>query len=71
MTLLFLPSTLIATLFGSNFFDFGSDDKDEKGAVQVSGLFWIFWAISLPFTAVVMTLWLMKARVKKTVDDVV
>lgn len=69
MTLVFLPGTLIATIFGSNLFDFGLDDKDGVAKLRVSKLFWIFWAVSLPFTAIVIVLWLwlMKVGIKRSV----
>ncbi|OJD30626.1 mg2+ transporter zinc transport protein [Diplodia corticola] len=58
ITLVFLPSTLIATVFSSSFFDFtmADDDNNETG-VHLSSLFWIFWVISIPITLVVVCLW--------------
>ncbi|KAL1616179.1 hypothetical protein SLS56_011503 [Neofusicoccum ribis] len=55
ITLVFLPSTLIATVFSSSFFDFSVDNKSSS--VHLSSLFWVFWVISIPITAVVVYLW--------------
>ncbi|KAL1615921.1 hypothetical protein SLS54_008755 [Diplodia seriata] len=57
ITLVFLPSTLIATVFSSSFFDFSMADDDKTTGVHLSSLFWIFWVISIPVTLVVVSLW--------------
>ncbi|KAL1646100.1 hypothetical protein SLS58_003520 [Diplodia intermedia] len=57
ITLVFLPSTLIATVFSSSFFDFSMADDDKTTGVHLSSLFWIFWVISIPVTLVVVCFW--------------
>ncbi|KAB2581266.1 hypothetical protein DBV05_g268 [Lasiodiplodia theobromae] len=57
ITLVFLPSTLIATVFSSSFFDFTTADDDKSTGVHLSSLFWIFWVISIPVTLVVVSCW--------------
>ncbi|KAK5129688.1 hypothetical protein LTR04_005030, partial [Oleoguttula sp. CCFEE 6159] len=56
MTLIFLPGTLIASLFSSNFFNFsvGSDGQSE---VRLSSYFWVFWIIAVPLTVLTVVLW--------------
>lgn len=56
ITLVFLPSTLIATVFSSSFFDFSVED-DQTSGVHLSSLFWVFWVIAIPVTAIVVYLW--------------
>ncbi|OJD18766.1 hypothetical protein AJ78_01237 [Emergomyces pasteurianus Ep9510] len=55
--LIFLPGTFISTLFGMNFFEFSVDNNTGKQTFAMSDKFWIYWAISLPVTAVVILLW--------------
>ncbi|TKA61518.1 hypothetical protein B0A49_08339 [Cryomyces minteri] len=56
MTLIFLPGTLIASLFSSNFFNFsvGSDGQSE---VRLSSYFWVFWIVAVPLTVLTVVLW--------------
>ncbi|PGH18295.1 hypothetical protein AJ79_00634 [Helicocarpus griseus UAMH5409] len=56
--LVFLPGTFISTLFGMNFFDFAIDDKTGKETFKTSERFWMYWAISLPVTAIVILIWI-------------
>ncbi|EKG16482.1 Mg2+ transporter protein CorA-like/Zinc transport protein ZntB [Macrophomina phaseolina MS6] len=56
ITLVFLPSTLIATVFSSSFFDFSIGNADGA-SIHLSSLFWVFWVIAIPVTAVVVYLW--------------
>lgn len=56
ITLVFLPSTLVAAVFGSSFFDFDMDDE-KNSITHISPLFWMFWVISVPVTVVVVLLW--------------
>ncbi|KAL8902506.1 MAG: hypothetical protein Q9207_004645 [Kuettlingeria erythrocarpa] len=44
----FIPMTFIATLFGMQFFAYSVD----SGVWDVSGQFWIFWAVGIPCTSV-------------------
>ncbi|KIW66591.1 hypothetical protein PV04_05909 [Phialophora macrospora] len=55
-TLIFLPISTVATIFGSQFFNF--IDSDSQDAFHVSTKFWIFWAITVPLTIVVLTIWI-------------
>ncbi|KAI9836443.1 MAG: hypothetical protein M1819_001475 [Sarea resinae] len=45
ITLLYLPSTFVATIFGMDFFNFGGDSR-----LQVSPQLWIFFAFAAPLT---------------------
>ncbi|EXJ58119.1 hypothetical protein A1O7_05543 [Cladophialophora yegresii CBS 114405] len=55
-TLIFLPISTVATIFGSQFFMF--IDSGDRDAFHVSPQFWIFWAITVPLTIVVLTTWI-------------
>ena len=50
MTMLFLPGTFFAALFALPFFKW-----DEKNVAQKK--FWVYWAFTLPVTALVFILW--------------
>lgn len=56
VTLLFLPTTTVATIFGTEFFDFG-----EEG-FRVSRWIWLFVLLSLTISAIVFAVWVMKNR---------
>ncbi|OTB05610.1 hypothetical protein M426DRAFT_10358 [Hypoxylon sp. CI-4A] len=51
LTMLFLPATFVATLFSTTFFSF-----DEDGWL-FSKAFWIYWAVVIPLTIVVLLAW--------------
>ncbi|KAH7138860.1 hypothetical protein B0J11DRAFT_574805 [Dendryphion nanum] len=53
--LLYLPGTFISGLFGMNFFDF--DASAEKESWRVSDKFWLYWAITIPVTALTVMIW--------------
>ncbi|KAL8855913.1 MAG: hypothetical protein Q9178_007479 [Gyalolechia marmorata] len=53
LTMVFLPSTTIATIFSM-----GPFWSNESGSTfSVSSEFWLYWAVTLPLTAVVMVVW--------------
>ncbi|KIW48924.1 uncharacterized protein PV06_01480 [Exophiala oligosperma] len=54
-TLIFLPISTVATIFGSAFFNFGGN---ERGDMSLSKHFWVFWVISVPLTVAVLTIWI-------------
>lgn len=56
MTLIFLPAGTVAAMFGSQFFNLSLDDTGAQHFI-VSPLFWIFWTICLPVTAILVVLW--------------
>lgn len=51
LTMIFLPATFICALFSTTFFSF--DVKSWK----VSNQFWIYWAVVVPLTLVVVFMW--------------
>ncbi|KAJ9640451.1 hypothetical protein H2199_005990 [Coniosporium tulheliwenetii] len=57
MTLIFLPATTIASIFGSQFFTAPARDEDGGVDFRVSPYFWVFWVISVPVTLLVLILW--------------
>ncbi|KAI0870020.1 hypothetical protein GGS24DRAFT_126385 [Hypoxylon argillaceum] len=58
VTLVFLPGSFVATLFGTSLFNWMPDD----GGQIVSGSFYVFWAISAPLTIVILILWVVWFR---------
>ncbi|ETN44072.1 uncharacterized protein HMPREF1541_10937 [Cyphellophora europaea CBS 101466] len=53
LTMFFLPATYICALFSTTFFSFGAQ------GLEVSGKFWLYWAVTIPATAsIVMGYWL-------------
>lgn len=52
MTMAFLPATFFAALFSVPMLDWGSD-------IVVQERFWVYWAFTLPFTALVFGVWLL------------
>ena len=48
----FLPGATIAGVFSTSFFSFNNPD-----APMVSGSFWIYWAVTIPVTIVIVAWW--------------
>ena len=63
-TLVFLPISTVATIFGSQFFSFNPPETEvpaggpEAADFVLSKDFWLFWAITVPLTVIVVSLWL-------------
>ncbi|KAI0149820.1 hypothetical protein F4776DRAFT_603320 [Hypoxylon sp. NC0597] len=51
LTMIFLPSTFIATLFSTTFFSFAEDGW------LASNAFWIYWVVVIPLTIAVVLVW--------------
>ena len=51
LTTVFLPGTFVSSLFSTTMFDF------RNPPYQVSGVFWIYWAVTIPLTLVVVGVW--------------
>ncbi|KAI1131455.1 hypothetical protein F5Y10DRAFT_233689 [Nemania abortiva] len=58
VTVIFLPSTFVASILGTNFFNF------DGMVFAVSGLWWILPVISIPLTLVVLVLWYKWSKVR-------
>lgn len=58
LTTLFLPGTFIAALFSTSMFNFDHD------SIQVSRLFWVYWAVTVPLTIIVVVVWQVWLRVR-------
>ncbi|KIW19460.1 hypothetical protein PV08_00032 [Exophiala spinifera] len=54
-TLIFLPISTVASIFGSAFFDFNGGNTED---MSLSRHFWVFWVISVPLTVAVLTVWI-------------
>lgn len=68
VTLFFLPSSTIATIFGTQFFNFG-DSGDGEPKFMVSGYFWVFWLVSICTTgAVFVVWWFYYRRIKRVIE---
>ncbi|KAL2164543.1 hypothetical protein VTH06DRAFT_3760 [Thermothelomyces fergusii] len=61
MGAIFLPATYLASIFGMTFFNFvpdgGGGDGGDGGWNPVSPLLWIYFAITVPLTVVVVVFW--------------
>lgn len=49
---IFLPGAFLASIFSTTFFDFAVPDRGI-----VSPQFWIFWAVTIPMTVVIVGIW--------------
>ncbi|KAF2089023.1 hypothetical protein K490DRAFT_64234 [Saccharata proteae CBS 121410] len=61
VTLLYLPASFIASLFGMNFFDFG----DETSKIRVASNWWIYLAVTVPLTIMTAIVWWQASRKQK------
>ncbi|KAI4223130.1 MAG: hypothetical protein L6R40_008530 [Gallowayella cf. fulva] len=53
LTMVFLPSTAVATIFSM-----GPFWSNEPGSIfSVSSDFWLYWAVTVPLTTIVMVVW--------------
>lgn len=59
VTMIYLPPSFVATLLGTNLFNF---DSSENGRFRISPQFWIFVAISVPLTMITVGVWLLINR---------
>ncbi|KAK4139474.1 uncharacterized protein C8A04DRAFT_33030 [Dichotomopilus funicola] len=53
LTMVFLPATFITAFFSTTFFSYGENDQGWR----VSGQLWVYWAVMVPATVVIMSLW--------------
>jgi Mg2+ and Co2+ transporter CorA len=58
----FLPATFVATLFSIGMFDWGGADSGETSSLTVSPSMWIYWAVTVPLTAVTFSSWLLWSK---------
>lgn len=71
LTMVFLPSTAVATIFSM-----GPFWTNEPGSVpSVSSEFWLYWAVTLPLTTVVLMvwqtwLWIYQKRQRRSLKDI-
>ncbi|KAL1880606.1 hypothetical protein Daus18300_001217 [Diaporthe australafricana] len=72
---IFLPATLLASIFSMTFFNFqnGLTDGNDNGPV-VAPTFWIYWAVAIPITLIIVIIWWIwdrtrEARYAKEDDD--
>jgi len=55
LTLIFLPATALASIFGMSMFDW----KAQDGKDIVSQHFWIYLVVALPLTLAVLAAWIL------------
>ena len=58
ITLLFLPSTFVSTIFSMTFFSFSPGGPGERQSWVVSDKIWIYWLFTVPLTIVALLTWL-------------
>lgn len=68
MSLIFLPVSTVAAIFGSQFFNL-SVDANGVPHFTFSHWFWIMWVISLPVTGVLVTIWRWPEALAKAADN--
>lgn len=56
LTMVFLPATFVATFFSMGVFQFNPDSK-KSGHLSVASEWWLYLAVTLPLTVVVLGLW--------------
>lgn len=56
LTMVFLPATFVATFFSMGFFQFHQDSKNHVN-ISVAPEWWLYLAVTLPFTVVVLGTW--------------
>lgn len=54
MTLIFMPLSTVAGIFGSQFMKL---DEDAPWHIRVSQDFWLLWVIAVPLTLIVLFVW--------------
>lgn len=69
LTLIFLPGTFIATVFGMGFFNFSQADNTQLLQWSVSKDIWVYWAITIPVTGVTVLGWLLWQQIHGTRDN--
>lgn len=65
VTLVFLPSTFVSTIFSTTFFSSGS----SSASWTISKKFWIYWVFSVPLTAVTIGMWVCWQRRNKRSEN--
>ncbi|KJZ70026.1 hypothetical protein HIM_10577 [Hirsutella minnesotensis 3608] len=56
LTMVFLPATFVSALFSTTFFSFAEETW------KISKKFWIYWAVAVPSTLVVLIVWWLTLR---------
>ncbi|KAE8167581.1 hypothetical protein BDV40DRAFT_170365 [Aspergillus tamarii] len=54
--MIYLPGTFVSGIFGSNFFDFQSGEKESW---EMSREFWLYWAVTIPLTLATFAVWML------------
>ncbi|KAF5856374.1 hypothetical protein ETB97_007476 [Aspergillus alliaceus] len=52
--MIYLPGTFVSGIYGSNFFDFQSGEKESW---EMSHEFWQYWAVTIPLTLATFVVW--------------
>lgn len=63
----FLPGAYLASVFSMTFFNFQTDDLQEGQYVAPS--FWIYWAVTVPTTLLIVGVWWWYERVRERAYD--
>jgi len=50
---IFFPGAYLASVFSMTFFNFQDDNQGH----EISGRFWIYWAVTIPLTSVIVGIW--------------
>ncbi|KAG6365156.1 hypothetical protein INS49_006763 [Diaporthe citri] len=71
---IFLPATLLASIFSMTFFNFQNGLTENDDGPVVAPTFWIYWAVAIPITLFIVIIWWIwdrsrEARYAKEDDD--
>lgn len=57
ITAVFLPGEFMSSLFGMGIFNWQTDTSSEGESGVVSYDFWVYWALTVPLTILILVLW--------------
>ncbi|OWP03416.1 hypothetical protein B2J93_7434 [Marssonina coronariae] len=61
----FLPGAYLASVFSTTFFNF----QPDQGEKMVASQFWIYWAVTIPLTAIIVAFWYVWERKREARYD--
>ncbi|KAF2099787.1 hypothetical protein NA57DRAFT_75292 [Rhizodiscina lignyota] len=62
VTLVFLPGTFVAAIFSMSMFQWISQGGGSDSSQVLSGWFWLYWAVTVPLTVVILIVWIIWYR---------
>lgn len=62
---IFFPGAYLASVFSTTFFNFQAGDGED----EISGRFWIYWAVTVPITVIIVGIWWVWERRREKMYD--